>query len=146
MIAAEHFNQLSYQNQGGLILLVQKRYPKAALVGLDEPLQESTIFETSGEIGVLFDYNTERVHESVLLKHGTAEEVEKHYDSIKKPKIKDEPRPLVFVKGQFSVIELNKMINISGYVGTWYSTLIDIGRHSDVRPKNRSSISMGLSL
>lgn len=115
-----------YEREGAETALMKKEYRDDAFAELDESVKESLIFKTKGEIGLLFDYNEKLPNQSVLLKHGIAASVENEW---KRHKIIEnflvgKGSKLVFIKGQMSVIELNKMINVSGYVGTWYSNVI----------------------
>lgn len=116
-----------------------------------KPRKTRPAFACEDEIALLFDFDPKDPDRSELLKHGAPADVQKCYLAIEKTApafesiLKESNRTLVFIKGRFSVIELNKMINIPGYVGTWYSTLIQV----DNRPSalsNSPSIHLGGSL
>lgn len=135
------------QSQGGT-RLTRKEYPMGSLAGLDEHLKEEVVFETEGEIALLFDYNSKCPHESVLLKHGDPDVVRdtwKAYKPLGEALKKAGESQLVFLKGQFQVSQLNKIINTTGYVGTWYSTMISVDGRKNLRDEKKHQHLMGLS-
>lgn len=138
-----------YQREQDVTKLLKLDYRDGSFAGLDEAVKEQTIFTTKDEIALLFDYNAKCPHESVLLKHGELSSVESAWQKHKplgEALKKAGESQLVFVKGQFSVSELNKMINIAGYVGTWYSTMINIDGRQPLHGRKEQRNTIGLSL
>lgn len=138
-----------YAREGDLTRLQRQEFEVDQFRGLDTPLKEETVFETKGEIALLFDYNSKCPHESVLLKHGDIDLVEeawKSYKPLGEAIKKAGQGSLVFLKGQFSVSELNKMLNIAGYVGTWYATIIPVDGRQNLHAMKEQRNQIGLSL
>lgn len=73
----------------------------------------------SPEIGVVIDLNT-----GSALKHGAPEQVQTYFNvargAFKEGGYIQEANDLVFVAGKIDLEELNKMIGICGYAGTYY--------------------------
>lgn len=143
------YSEYEYSSDQGVTRLKRKEYESGGLAGPDDPAKEEMIFETKGEIALLFDYNSKCPHESVLLKHGDPEVVSATWQASKplgEALKRAGESQLVMLKGQFSVNELNKMINIAGYVGTWYSTMITVDERQNLHRMRNKQKSGGLSL
>lgn len=125
MTHPDKYSMLAYTQGDNGIALVQQYYRNGDVAGLDEPISGKTVFETNDEIAILFYYNEESPEQSVLLKHGTAKEV---YDFTRKAGRADE----VVISGHFQVDDLNKIINVSGYIGQFYSEM-----KKNAEPKRR---------
>lgn len=79
----------------------------------------------SKNISIVFTANQDMW---TLLKHGKTELVEKWYDSIKKQYrelgVDDFANELILLTGKFPVDELNKCIQITGYVKKMYKKFV----------------------
>lgn len=137
MTSKADYTRYEYRKEGDNVTLYRMHFSGGDLVGLDTPKKEQVVFSESGELGLLFEFDPEDVTKSILWAHGKSNEVESVYQEISEPMLPDskENTHLVLLKGRFSVTELNRMLNIEGYVGTWYSTLIPITQNS--RQKNK---------
>jgi hypothetical protein len=82
-------------------------------------LKGAKVFETE-EVSVLYDRSL-----NVLHKHGPPERVQQEYLRFRIAFGKDSElaEDLVVLTGRFDVEELNKLVNISGYVERFYATL-----------------------
>jgi len=72
------------------------------------------------EVGICFDSDGD-----VLLKHGQPERVYKYYhDTIVKFSDFPDLFKITFIQGKFPVDEVNKCLDISGYIGIFYKKLV----------------------
>jgi len=74
--------------------------------------------------------------EGVMMKHGSPEAVNKWAIEQRRkiaPIIPEWADNLVVIEGEFEVEDLNKIINISGYIGRFYNRLYEKGSTIDVK-------------
>lgn len=78
-------------------------------------------------IGIAFEYTPNDPIKGTLFKYGSPEKVEAWAAQIRKKMadagLTDINSDIVTIAGKIPVEELNKMIDISGYVGRWYETI-----------------------
>ena len=82
------------------------------------------------EVGICFSYeqDQERSIRGTLLKHGDSKMVKEYYEEahrkFKEAGLRKMSEELRYIEGKFDVEELNKIIEITGYVGKFYEDLI----------------------
>lgn len=86
------------------------------------------ILYASDEIAIAFSYDKE-TKEGILYKHGSTELVSKWVQKTRKKfqnaGLHDIANEIIMIFGKINIYELNKCLNISGYIGKFYEKNLD---------------------